>query len=81
VFAELLQNALEHGGNRVRVELHRRDGDVELAIADDGTGGVDQGRAGTGLSIVSALVRDELRGGLDLRSDGEGTRAAVVFPA
>ena len=81
VFAELLQNALEHGGNRVRVELHRRDGDVELAIADDGTGGVDQGRAGTGLSIVSALVRDELRGALDLRSDGEGTRAAVVFPA
>jgi len=81
VFAELLQNALEHGGNRVRVELHRRDGDVELAIADDGTGGVDQGRAGTGLSIVSALVRDELAGALDLRSDGEGTRAAVVFPA
>ena len=81
VFAELLQNALEHGGNRVRVELHRRDGDVELAIADDGTGGVEQGRAGTGLSIVSALVRDELRGTLDLRSDGAGTRAAVVFPA
>ena len=36
-------------------------------------------RAGTGLSIVRALVRDELRGTLDLRSDG-GTRAEVVFP-
>jgi two-component system, sensor histidine kinase PdtaS len=81
VFAELLQNALEHGGSRIRVELHRRGGDVELAIADDGTGGVDYGPAGTGLSIVSALVRDELRGTLDLRSNGDGTRAAVVFPA
>jgi len=80
VFAELLQNALEHGGSRIRVELHRRGRDVELAIDDDGTGGVEDGRAGTGLSIVSALVRDELRGTLDLRSNGDGTRAAVVFP-
>jgi two-component sensor histidine kinase/putative methionine-R-sulfoxide reductase with GAF domain len=80
VFAELLQNALEHGGDRVRVELQRRDGDVELAIADDGTG-VAAEVQGTGLSIVTALVRDELRGTLDLRSDGAGTRASVVFPA
>ena len=28
VFSELLQNALEHGGESVRVELARRDGDV-----------------------------------------------------
>ena len=81
VFAELLQNALEHGGNRVRVELHRRGADVELAIADDGADGVEHGPAGTGLSIVSALVRDELRGTLDLRSDAAGTLASVVFPA
>jgi two-component sensor histidine kinase/putative methionine-R-sulfoxide reductase with GAF domain len=80
VFAELLQNALEHGGHRIQVELARRDGDVVLAIADDGDG-VDPGApSGTGLSIVRALVRDELRGTLDLRADG-GTRAEVVFPA
>ena len=36
--------------------------------------------AGTGLSIVRALVRDELRGTLELRS-GDGLRAEVVFPA
>jgi two-component sensor histidine kinase/putative methionine-R-sulfoxide reductase with GAF domain len=81
VFAELLQNALEHGGDRVRVELRRGEAGVELAITDSGTDGVGTGREGTGLSIVSALVRDELRGSLDLRSDGDGTRAAVVFPA
>src|SRR5690242_4394257 len=40
VFSELLQNALEHGGARVSVELARRDGELVLAIADDG-GGLD----------------------------------------
>jgi two-component system, sensor histidine kinase PdtaS len=80
VFAELLQNALEHGGHRVRVELARRGSDVELAIADDGDGIADGGPTGTGLQIVTALVRDELRGTLELSSNG-GTRASVVFPA
>jgi hypothetical protein len=32
---------------------------------------------GTGLSIVQALVRDELRGSFDL----SGSRAEVVFPS
>jgi two-component sensor histidine kinase len=80
VFSELLQNALEHGGSSVEVELVRRNGDVVLAIADDGTGIADAGRSGTGLSIVRALVRDELRGTLSLQSEG-GLRAEVVFPA
>jgi len=79
VFAELLQNALEHGGDRIEVELARRDGDVVLAIADDGPG-LAGAAAGTGLSIVRALVRDELRGSLSL-GEGQGARAEVVFPA
>jgi two-component sensor histidine kinase/putative methionine-R-sulfoxide reductase with GAF domain len=79
VFSELFQNALEHGGSLVQIELGRRDGDVVMAIADDG-GGMENGSSGTGLSIVRALVRDELRGTLDLRDDG-GLRAEVVFPA
>jgi two-component sensor histidine kinase/putative methionine-R-sulfoxide reductase with GAF domain len=79
VFSELFQNALEHGGDEVRIELARRNGDVVLAIADDG-GGIEDAASGTGLSIVRALVRDELQGRLDLRNDG-GTRAEVVFPA
>jgi two-component sensor histidine kinase/putative methionine-R-sulfoxide reductase with GAF domain len=81
VFSELLQNALEHGSGGVRIELARRNGDVVLAIGDDGPG-PDGAAAGTGLSIVRALVRDELRGSFDLRSESEnGTRAEVVFPA
>ena len=79
VFSELFQNALEHGGDAVRIELARHNGDVVLAIADDGSG-IDGEATGTGLSIVRALVRDELQGRLELRNDG-GTRAEVVFPA
>jgi len=79
VFSELLGNALEHGGSTVRVELGRRDGEVVLAIADDGTGTKGED-GGTGLSIVKALVRDELRGTLTF-SNGTGTRVEVVFPA
>jgi two-component system, sensor histidine kinase PdtaS len=79
VFSELLQNALEHGGELVTVELAQRNGEVVLAIADDGHG-AEHVESGTGLSIVEALVRDELKGRLDLRSDG-GLRAEVAFPA
>jgi two-component sensor histidine kinase len=79
VFSELLQNALEHGGGSVRVELAQRNGDVRLAIVDDG-GEVGGELEGTGLSIVRALVHDELRGTLTLERDG-GLRAQVVFPA
>jgi two-component system, sensor histidine kinase PdtaS len=79
VFSELLQNALEHGGHSVKIELAQRNGEVLLAIADDGTG-IDTEASGTGLSIVRALVSDELQGRLDLRSD-DGTRAEVSFPA
>jgi two-component sensor histidine kinase/putative methionine-R-sulfoxide reductase with GAF domain len=79
VFAELMQNALQHGGDRITVELAQHDGDLVLAIADDGAG-LGEAASGTGLSIVRALVRDELRGTLELAS-GPGARAEVVFPA
>jgi len=63
----------------VQVELTRREGDVVLAIADDGVGVDGEPVSGTGLSIVQALVRDELGGTLALESNG-GLRAEVVFP-
>src|SRR4249919_3272022 len=79
VFSELLQNALEHGGDSVQIELAQRNGEVVLSIADDGSG-IEADASGTGLSIVQALVRDELQGRLNLRSD-DGTKVEVVFPA
>jgi len=77
VFSELLQNALEHGGDDVRVELGARNGHVLLTVADNGRWTAAE--EGTGLSIVRALVRDELRGTLTLADDG-GLRAEVSFP-
>jgi len=79
VFSELFQNALEHGGPSVRVDLAQREGDVVLTISDDGVGIDGSEGHGTGLSIVRALVRDELGGALSLQSGG-GLRAEVVFP-
>jgi two-component sensor histidine kinase/putative methionine-R-sulfoxide reductase with GAF domain len=79
VFSELLGNALEHGGRHVEVELSQRNGEAVLAVADDGAGFEEETAVGTGLSIVRALVRDELRGVLELRS-ACGTRAEVRFP-
>jgi two-component system, sensor histidine kinase PdtaS len=78
VFSELFQNALEHGGGTVRIELARRGDDVALAVADDGAG-LNGSGDGTGLSIVRALVREELQGSIALTSE-PGLRAEVVFP-
>src|ERR671915_71767 len=77
VFSELLQNALEHGGTEVDVELARGNGRVLLTVADNGVW-TDTSEEGTGLSIVRALVRDELKGTLSLASEG-GLRAVVTF--
>ena len=73
VFSELFQNALEHGGGAVRIELAQRNGDVVLAIADDGAG-IEGAPQGTGLSIVEALVRDELGGTLVARGRRRAAR-------
>ena len=79
VFSELLSNALEHGGDHVSIGLEGADGDVVLLVADDGRG-IGDGVEGTGMSIVRALVRDELGGALSL-VDAGGLRAEVRFPA
>jgi len=73
VFSELLSNALEHGGDHVAITLCTDGGEIVLAISDDGPG-TDDAVDGTGMSIVRALVRDELGGTLAL-SDGPGLRA------
>jgi two-component system, sensor histidine kinase PdtaS len=77
VFSELLQNALEHGGDEVRVELVGQNGRVCLTVADNGVWS-GEAQEGTGLSIVRALVREELGGELTL-TDDRGLRAEVAF--
>ena len=79
VFSELLQNALEHGGGQGRgsssrgataTSCSRRRRRLRSGAGSDGTG----------LSIVRALVRDELGGTLELVDRG-GLRAEVRFSA
>ena len=77
VVCELLGNALEHGAGDVALTLRRTDGEVVLAVSDRGDG-MDGAVDGTGLSIVRALVRDELGGTLAFSEDG-GLRAVVTF--
>jgi two-component sensor histidine kinase len=78
VFTELLQNAIEHGGDNIAIELSSGNDAVALTIADDGPGISGEGE-GIGLEIVRALVRDELHGQLELRNES-GLRAELSFP-
>ena len=64
----------------MQVRVRAVDGEVVLEVIDDGPGIPAEPRQGTGLSIVRALVRDELRGTLAFVT-GSGTRAEVRFPA
>ena len=81
VFGEYLQNALEHGGEDVRIEEAARAGTARSSWRSRTRDqGARAGADGTGLSIVRALVRDQMNGRFELRS-GVGTRAEVTFPA
>ena len=79
VFSELLGNALEHGGDQIMVTLAESDKDVTMTVADNGAG-IGKAIDGTGMSIVRALVRDELRGTIEIADHG-GVVATVRFPA
>ena len=71
--------AASSGGGTHRIDLVPDRTARTLTISDDGLG-MDGDVTGTGLSIVRALVRDELHGRLALEND-HGFRAEVVFPA
>ncbi len=93
VLNELVQNAVEHGlgddAGTVRVVAERtygRAGRLLVAVEDSGAGlpeGFDMVTAANlGLSIVGALVRDELNGTLAMApAPGGGTRVSVDLEA
>ena len=76
VFCELFGNAVEHGAGRIDVALRRDGSSVELVVADEGPGPSPERSDGMGLTIARELVREELRGRLQLRG-----RAVARFPA
>src|SRR3954451_24322016 len=86
VLTELLQNATEHafdgGPGHVEVAADRADGQLVMAVTDDGRGlpvGFDAGQAPSlGLSIVRALVESELGGSLSIGAAASDGQAAGV---
>jgi two-component sensor histidine kinase len=85
---ELLQNAVAHAFSgrdegSIDVRLSENDDCMIVEIADDGVGlPYDFDLASTsslGLQIVQTLVRDDLRGQLELRN-GAGVTARITFP-
>jgi DNA-binding response OmpR family regulator len=89
VLNELITNAFRHGfptghSGNLDIRLSQQDHQVTLQVADNGIGIASTqlpGKViGSGRSIVSALVKDELDGEVDFRSDEAGTTVTVTFP-
>jgi two-component sensor histidine kinase len=88
ILNELIQNALEHGfaernEGTITVRLASERDSTYLEVRDDGAGlppgfSLASG-SGLGLQIVQELVREDLKGRLELEHDG-GVRAVVSFP-
>jgi signal transduction histidine kinase len=78
--AELLANAAKHSGaSRVTVRVAERDGELRLAVGDDGAGGADPA-AGSGLAGLAQRVRT-VDGRLEVASPPGGpTTVTAVLP-
>lgn len=86
VLTELVQNAAEHAfgpeGGRVVLAVNRIRGRVRLRVSDDGRGlpADFDPTLSLGLSIVSTLVRGELKGELEYESPATGgTTVSIAF--
>jgi signal transduction histidine kinase len=85
VVQEALANAVKHARpTRIRLRLHRQDGQVVVAVDDDG-GGFDPARAGERHGLGLGLMRgrvEELGGTFQLASSpGRGTSLRILLPA
>jgi signal transduction histidine kinase len=77
----LLSNALEHGGGRVRVLGRRHGRRVRIEIADGGGGFAHLPRPGRGRGLaIAARAIDEAGGQLRIVSGPEGTVASIELP-
>ena len=80
VLNELITNALKHSGaRRVTVEIEQGTDGLHVCVADDGHGMAVEQRAGSGLMIVRAVVKNELNGRFAILPGDLGTRACVTI--
>lgn len=82
---ELVTNAAKHGEGTITVTFVERNGEIELAVADEGPGLPDDfdvlTAQGLGMKVVSSLAT-QLHGRFDVqpRSTDKAARLAVSFP-
>jgi signal transduction histidine kinase len=81
VASEALANVLKHAGaSNVRINLAVDEHEAQLAIHDDGVGGADLRRGGSGLIGLKDRI-DALEGTMDISSPiGRGTSLLVSVP-
>lgn len=88
IITELIHNALEHGlaerGSALGIAAHSDGKILTVTISDDGIGLPSDFDIATspnlGLQIVRTLTENELRGQLQLQSDGFRTQAILTLP-
>ena len=95
VLTNLLDNSRQHGADRADITLSRADGEIQLLIADNGSGissanakhifesffttRRDQGGTGLGLAIVQSLLK-AYRGKISLETTTMGAAFRVTLP-
>jgi two-component system sensor histidine kinase MtrB len=86
----LLSNAIEHGGGRVRIECHREDGWVCISVSDAGDSGRARNdgprfgrggrrRRGHGLRVIGRVARRH-GGSFTLQRSERGAEASLRLP-
>jgi signal transduction histidine kinase len=82
VVQEALSNVVKHAqATRITVSVATVDGDLRIAVADDGRG-FDPAASTRGFGLVGMRERIDLAGGrLAIESNDPGTRVEVVLPA
>jgi two-component sensor histidine kinase len=78
---ELIMNAVRHADARnVRIAIEGTNGEVVVQVIDDGRGIASAGSSGGGLIIARTVVRNELRGTLEVVPVASGTAVRMVIP-
>jgi two-component sensor histidine kinase len=78
---ELVMNAVRHSDARnVHIAIEGTDGEVVVQVIDDGHGMASPSPGGGGLIIARTVVRNELRGTLDVVPASSGTAVRIVIP-
>jgi signal transduction histidine kinase len=81
---EALHNIVKHAGaENARISLVNANGQIQLAVEDDGAGFDPGGVSGTKLGLIAMRQRAERLGGvIEVHSRaGRGTRITVTVPA